>query len=73
MCCICVVFFIWFCFFVGLFVFHKKVSQVLFATLNRITSGLKPEYCNIMLSVFNALSNESRNNKGIGLASLKYL
>lgn len=38
---------------------------MLFAALNKIASGLKPEYCNIMLSVFNDLSNGSRKNKDI--------
>lgn len=36
---------------VGWFAFRRKGSQVLFAAPNRIAPGLKPEYCNIMLSV----------------------
>lgn len=58
---------------VGWFAFRKKGSQVLFAAPNRIAPVLKPEYCNIMLSVPNALSNGSRKNKDIGLPSLRHL
>lgn len=53
--------------------FHRKGSQVLFTAFNMIASVLKPEHCNMMLSVSNVLSNRSRKYKGIGLCFLRHL